>query len=90
VTLFLADVASYQQGLSVADFVRAGVDILNFKISHGLGQRSVHPDVTVLAAQAKQLRLPAAAAARADRRHRARGGRGDQPGRAGRDAGRAA
>jgi hypothetical protein len=54
VTLFLADVASYQQGLSVADFVRAGVDILNFKISHGLGQRSVHPDVTVLAAQAKQ------------------------------------
>jgi hypothetical protein len=46
VTRYLLDVASYQGTLSAADVIRAGFSIVNLKISHGLTQRSVHPDIT--------------------------------------------
>jgi glycosyl hydrolase family 25 len=44
-TLYLLDVASYQGNLAVSDVVRAGFGGVNLKISHGLGVRSVHPDL---------------------------------------------
>lgn len=44
VTRYIADVASYQGALTPADLFRAGVSVANVKISHGLGQRSVHPN----------------------------------------------
>lgn len=44
-TLYLLDVASYQGSLATADVVRAGFDVVNVKVSHGLTLRAVHPDV---------------------------------------------
>lgn len=41
-TRFIADIASYQDGLTPADIRRAGFDAVNVKISHGMGVRSVH------------------------------------------------
>lgn len=49
-TLFIADIASYQQGLSLAEIRAAGYGGINLKISHGDGQRAVHPDVKTFAA----------------------------------------
>lgn len=44
-TRFVLDVASYQGSLKPADVRRAGFTAVNLKISHGLGLKSVHPDV---------------------------------------------
>lgn len=57
VTLLLVDVASYQGALLLGDVKRAGFGAVNFKTSHGLAVKSVHPDVAALAAQARLLRL---------------------------------
>jgi hypothetical protein len=45
-TRYLVDVASWQDTLSPADVKRAGFDTVNLKISHGLGQLHVHPDIS--------------------------------------------
>jgi hypothetical protein len=45
VTRYIADVASYQGRLTPADLANAGFHGANLKISHGLGQKSVHPNV---------------------------------------------
>jgi hypothetical protein len=42
VTQFLADIASYQGGLTLAQLKKAGYSIISVKVSHGLTQRSVH------------------------------------------------
>lgn len=52
-TLHIADIASYQLGLTLADLQRAGFGAINVKISHGVGQRSVHPNVHTLVHQAR-------------------------------------
>jgi Glycosyl hydrolases family 25 len=44
-TRYLLDVASYQGSLRLEDVVRAGFGVVNLKISHGLGQKSVHTEV---------------------------------------------
>lgn len=44
-TLFVADVATYQGALSLDALRAAGFAAVNLKISHGLTRRSVHPDV---------------------------------------------
>lgn len=44
-TLFLLDIASYQGGLRVEDVAAAGFGAVNLKVSHGLGVKSVHPDL---------------------------------------------
>lgn len=51
-TSYLVDVASYQGALTVEDCIRAGFDVINLKISHGLTQRSVHPDIAGLVSDA--------------------------------------
>jgi hypothetical protein len=56
-TLHLLDVASYQGTLAPADVVRAGFSAVNLKVSHGLGRKSVHPDITGWVADAHQLGL---------------------------------
>lgn len=56
-TLYLLDVASYQGDLSPDDVARAGFGVVNLKISHGLGTRSVHPDITGWVARARALGL---------------------------------
>jgi hypothetical protein len=45
VTLLLCDVAVYQGDLQPADVKRAGFFGVNLKVSHGLGQTSVHPEL---------------------------------------------
>jgi hypothetical protein len=57
VTLLIVDVASYQGALSLADVRRAGFGAVNFKTSHGLGIKSVHPHLATLAAQARTVGL---------------------------------
>lgn len=52
-TLHIADIASYQLGLTLADLQRVGFSAINVKISHGVGQRSVHPNVHTLVHQAR-------------------------------------
>jgi hypothetical protein len=52
VTEYLLDIASYQGDLTLADVARAGFSAVNLKISHGLGQRSVHPNLAGYAAGA--------------------------------------
>jgi hypothetical protein len=54
VTLYLADDAAYQGPLTVADYVRAEFDIINFKISHGLKLTAVRPDVAARVAEARR------------------------------------
>jgi hypothetical protein len=44
VTIHIADIASYQEGLTLADLQHAGFTGVNVKISHELGIKSVHPD----------------------------------------------
>jgi hypothetical protein len=48
-TLRIADIASYQGALKLTDLTLAGFGGVNFKISHGLTQRSVHPALPALA-----------------------------------------
>lgn len=56
-TLHVADVASYQGTLTAAAVQRAGFSVVNLKISHGLGQKSVHPDLTTWVLDARRLGL---------------------------------
>jgi hypothetical protein len=57
VTLHLLDIASYQGDLKLTDVKAAGFTLVNFKISHGTGVKSVHPDLDALVAQARELGL---------------------------------
>jgi hypothetical protein len=57
VTTTLIDVASWQGALRPEDVARAGFDIVNLKVSHGLGQLHVHPDVAGWVAAARRLGL---------------------------------
>lgn len=56
-TVFLADIASYQGGLKLADVKRAGFGAVNFKVSHGLGVKAVHPNLKALVVEARALGL---------------------------------
>src|ERR1044072_9423797 len=56
-TRFLLDVASYQSGLALSDVKRADFGVVNFKTSHGLGTKSVHPLVAALVTAARALGL---------------------------------
>jgi hypothetical protein len=57
VTLYLLDIASYQGSLKLIDVKAAGFTLVNFKISHGTGLKSVHPDLDALVAEARELEL---------------------------------
>lgn len=52
-TFHVADIASYQGGLTLAQLKAAGFTGVNFKVSHGLLLKAVHPDVALLADQAR-------------------------------------
>lgn len=56
-TEYLLDIASYQGDLALADVQRAGFSAVNLKISHGLGDRSVHPNLAGYVTGARQLGL---------------------------------
>ena len=56
-TRYLADHAAYQGALTPADYQRAEFHGINFKISHGLGQTSVHPKIVQHVADAKARKL---------------------------------
>jgi hypothetical protein len=56
-TIFLADYAVYQAGLTLQSLKSAGYTIINFKISHGTGQKSVAANLPGLLAEAKKLGL---------------------------------
>lgn len=51
------DVASYQGALRIEDAARAGFVGVNLKTSHGLGRKSVHPDVAGWAVAARARRM---------------------------------
>lgn len=51
-TIYIADIASYQQPLTFSQIKAAGFTGVNLKISDGTGQHSVHPDVKTWAADA--------------------------------------
>lgn len=44
VTILIADIASYQDGLTLTQLIEAGVGGINVKVSHALGRRGTHPD----------------------------------------------
>jgi hypothetical protein len=48
-TIHIADIASYQGGLSLADLAAAGFTGVNLKVSHGVTQKSVHPSAAAFA-----------------------------------------
>lgn len=52
-TLLVADIALWQQGLTIAQLRAAGVGAINVKVSHGLGLKSVHPDAARWIAEAR-------------------------------------
>lgn len=52
-TLLVGDIASYQGGLALGQLRAAGYGGVNFKISHGVGQKSVHPNLPALLAEAR-------------------------------------
>lgn len=52
-TLLIADIAAWQQGLSLAQVRAAGIGAINVKISHGMGLRTVHPDAAAWVAGAR-------------------------------------
>lgn len=54
-TLFLADIASYQKTLTCLQLRAAGFTGVNVKISHGLTQKSVHPNVQTYVRDAREL-----------------------------------
>lgn len=56
-TIFMCDIASYQGSLKLADVKRAGFDAVNFKTSHGLGVKSVHPNLAALVVEARRIGL---------------------------------
>src|SRR6188768_3929596 len=43
-TTYVADIASYQKGLTPSALLAAGFTGVNVKVSHGMGQKSVAPD----------------------------------------------
>ncbi len=53
-TLFLADIASYQKNLSISQLRAAGFGGINVKVSHGLTQKSVHPNVSAYVREARE------------------------------------
>jgi hypothetical protein len=53
VTRYVLDIASYQGSLRIADVVRAGFTGVNFKVSHGLGIKAVHPNIAALVAECR-------------------------------------
>jgi hypothetical protein len=57
VTLHLVDVASYQGALRAEDVKAAGFGAVNLKISHGLGAKSVHPDLARWVLDARRIGL---------------------------------
>lgn len=52
-TRYLADHATYQGDLRVADYARAGFTIVNWKLSHGLTDRAVRPEAAIEIASAR-------------------------------------
>lgn len=52
-TLFIADIASYQGSLTLEQLRSAGFGGINVKVSHGLGQRSVHPNAAAYVRDAR-------------------------------------
>lgn len=52
-TIYVLDVASYQQGLTIPQVKAAGFHAVNLKISHGLTQKSVIADVVGWATRAR-------------------------------------
>src|ERR1700754_499121 len=52
-TIFIADIASYQRGLTLADLTQAGFTGINVKISHELGIKSVDTDARSFVAAAR-------------------------------------
>ncbi len=55
-TILIADIASYQGALTLSALGKAGFSGINLKVSHGLGVKSVHPDVRAYVAEAKSRR----------------------------------
>lgn len=53
-TIFLADIAAYQKTLSIAQLRAAGFNGINVKVSHGLTQKSVHPNVQAYVREARE------------------------------------
>lgn len=56
-TRFVLDVASYQGDLLPADVKRAGFTGVNLKVSHGLGTKSVHPELANWVLRSRELGL---------------------------------
>lgn len=52
-TLHFGDIASYQKDLRISDLLAAGFRGINVKVSHGLTQRSVHPQVATYVREAR-------------------------------------
>lgn len=56
-TLFLADIAAYQKTLTVLQLRAAGFGGINVKVSHGLTQKSVHPNVQTYVREAREISM---------------------------------
>lgn len=54
-TLFLADIAAYQKTLTCLQLRAAGFTGINVKVSHGLTQKSVHPEADAYVRGAREL-----------------------------------
>lgn len=52
-TVFIADIASYQKTLTIEQLWDAGFRAINVKISHGMTQKAVHPALTSYITQAR-------------------------------------
>lgn len=52
-TLFIGDIASYQGSLSLKSLRDSGFNGINLKVSHGIGQKSVHPEAAAYAREAR-------------------------------------
>lgn len=53
-TIHIADIASYQNGITLDQLAAAGFRGVNLKTSHGLGVKSVHPFVSTYGGQARE------------------------------------
>ncbi len=56
-TIYLADFAVWQQGLTVAQLSAAGFTAVNFKISHGTSTKNCHPDIVAHLAEAGRRKM---------------------------------
>lgn len=52
-TLHIADIASYQGSLTIAQLRAAGFGGVNVKVSHGVGKKSVHPNADAYVREAR-------------------------------------